>query len=421
MRCTRPSRSTRSVAWAAEHGLWVVTDEIYEHLVYGGAERVDRDRRSELGDKVVVLNGVAKTYAMTGWRVGWMIGPTDVIKAATNLQSHATSNVANVAQFAALAAVSGDLSAVAEMRAAFDRRRRMIVVDALRHPRRRLPRAAGRVLRLPVGQGPARHAAAGQGRDHVRRARAVILDEAEVAVVPGEAFGTPGYLRLSYALGRRRPGRGRQPHREAGRRLPLTPPHPWTLARSPSLLRRVALLAGQRQQADGPMSRGLAEDDRLVAVDQRAVLDVRAHRPSQHHRLEVATLANHVLHRIAMAHGSDVLRDDRSLVEFLRRVVRGRADELHPPLLSLVVRTRADECRQERVVDVDDPRRYASSTPSRAPACNARGPRARRHVGNSCRAVASPVPPCRHGHGQVAIRHAVEREKFGVDGMIADD
>ena len=156
----------------------------------------------ELADRCIVVNGVAKTYAMTGWRVGWLIGPTDVVKAATNLQSHATSNVNNVAQRAAIAALTGDLTAVAEMREAFDRRRRTIVADAQRDPRRRVPGADGRVLRLPVGQGRARP------RD--RRAAPpttsaelaeLILDEAEVAVVPGEAFGAPGYLRLSYALG----------------------------------------------------------------------------------------------------------------------------------------------------------------------------------------------------------------------------
>ena len=115
-------------AWAAARGLWVVTDEIYEHLVYGDARNVSiATVAPELGDRVVILNGVAKTYAMTGWRVGWMIGPADVVKAASNLQSHATSNVSNVAQVAALAAVSGDLSAVAAMRTAFDRRRQLIV------------------------------------------------------------------------------------------------------------------------------------------------------------------------------------------------------------------------------------------------------------------------------------------------------
>jgi aspartate/methionine/tyrosine aminotransferase len=115
-------------AWALERGLWVVCDEIYEHLVYGDAEfHSPPVLVPEMRDRTLILNGVAKTYAMTGWRVGWIIGPLDVVKAATNLQSHATSNVANVAQAAALAALRGDLSAVAEMRTAFDRRRRAIV------------------------------------------------------------------------------------------------------------------------------------------------------------------------------------------------------------------------------------------------------------------------------------------------------
>src|SRR5699024_7656890 len=114
--------------WAVEHGIWVVTDEIYEHLVYGSAENASMPVLvPELADTCVVLNGVAKTYAMTGWRVGWMIGPNDVITAAANLQSHLSSNVTNVAQRAALEAVSGPLDAVAEMRTAFDRRRRTIV------------------------------------------------------------------------------------------------------------------------------------------------------------------------------------------------------------------------------------------------------------------------------------------------------
>ena len=188
--------------WAAEHGLWVVTDEIYEHLVYGEARHASMPVVvPELADRCVVINGVAKTYAMTGWRVGWMIGPTDVIRAATNLQSHATSNVANVSQVAALAAVSGDLSAVATMREAFDRRRRTMVrmlneIDGVTCP---TPDGAfyvypsvrallGRELR---GQRPTTSAELAE----------LVLDQAEVALVPGEAFGTPGYVRLSYALG----------------------------------------------------------------------------------------------------------------------------------------------------------------------------------------------------------------------------
>ena len=188
--------------WALDAGLWVLTDEIYEHLTYGGVTAPSMPVVvPELADRCVVVNGVAKTYAMTGWRVGWMLGPADIVKAATNLQSHATSNVANVSQAAAVAALTGDLSAVATMREAFDRRRQLIVVDAARDPRHRLPGAAGRLLRLPVGEGPARPADRGADGGDQRRAGQLILEEAEVAVVPGEAFGTPGYVRMSYALG----------------------------------------------------------------------------------------------------------------------------------------------------------------------------------------------------------------------------
>jgi aspartate/methionine/tyrosine aminotransferase len=185
-------------AWAREHGLWVVTDEIYEHLVYGDATM--HSIVHSAGEQVVVLNGVAKTYAMTGWRVGWLIGPTDIVKAATNLQSHATSNVSNVAQVAALAAVSGDLSAVAEMRTVYDRRRRMIVSLLSDIPGVVCPEPLGAFYAYPSVKGllgvPLRGRTA---RDSAELA-GIILDEAEVAVVPGEAFGTPGYLRMSYAL-----------------------------------------------------------------------------------------------------------------------------------------------------------------------------------------------------------------------------
>ena len=188
--------------WVEDHGLWVLTDEIYEHLVYDGVETGSMPVLCpSLADNCVVVNGVAKTYAMTGWRVGWMIGPTDLVKAATNLQSHATSNVANVSQRAALAAVSGDLSAVAEMKAAFDRRRATIVAM--------LNEIDGVVCPTPQGAFYAYPSVKGLlGREHGGRQVGTsaelaeyILDEAEVAVVPGEAFGSPGYLRLSYALG----------------------------------------------------------------------------------------------------------------------------------------------------------------------------------------------------------------------------
>ncbi len=188
--------------WAASKDLWVITDEIYEHLTYDDAVFTSiATAAPELGDKVIILNGVAKTYAMTGWRVGWMAGPLDVIKAATNLQSHATSNVSNVSQIAALAAVSGPLDAVAQMRTAFDRRRKAMVsalnaIDGVNCP---VPEGAfyaysdvrgllGREIRGIV---PATSA----------ELAALILEQAEVAVVPGEAFGPSGYIRMSYALG----------------------------------------------------------------------------------------------------------------------------------------------------------------------------------------------------------------------------
>jgi len=197
--------------WAAEHGLWVVTDEIYEHLVYGDSRKsgIAGDARNvsiatvapELGDRVVVVNGVAKTYAMTGWRVGWLIGPADVVKAATNLQSHATSNVSNVAQVAALAAVSGDLSAVEHMRTAFDRRRKLIVGLLSEIPGIVCPEPQGAFYVYPSVKGLLGRSLGGKVSTSSAALAGVILDEAEVAVVPGEAFGTPGYLRLSYALG----------------------------------------------------------------------------------------------------------------------------------------------------------------------------------------------------------------------------
>jgi aspartate aminotransferase len=186
--------------WAAEHGLWVVTDEIYEHLVYGDAEFSSMPVLvPELADRCVIVNGVAKTYAMTGWRVGWMIGPDDIVKGATNLQSHATSNVANVSQVAALAAVSGDLSAVDAMKVAFDRRRLLItgLLDAI--PGVTCPMPEGAFYVYPSVKGLIGRTLRGDTIESSSQLAGLILDEVEVAVVPGEAFGTPGYLRLSYA------------------------------------------------------------------------------------------------------------------------------------------------------------------------------------------------------------------------------
>jgi len=188
--------------WAAERGLWVVTDEIYEHLVYDGRQNVSIAAVTpELGDRVVVVNGVAKTYAMTGWRVGWLIGPADLVRAATNLQSHATSNVANVSQAAAVAALTGDLSAVATMRAAFDRRRRTMVRMLSEIDGVRCPEPGGAFYAYPQVKGLLGRPLRGRTATDTVELAELILEEAEVAVVPGEAFGTPGYLRLSYALG----------------------------------------------------------------------------------------------------------------------------------------------------------------------------------------------------------------------------
>ncbi|MFE5872827.1 pyridoxal phosphate-dependent aminotransferase [Streptomyces roseifaciens] len=188
--------------WAAEHGLWVLTDEIYEHLVYGDAEFSSLPVVvPELRDKCIVVNGVAKTYAMTGWRVGWVIAPQDVIKAATNLQSHATSNVSNVAQRAAIAAVAGDLSAVDEMKVAFDRRRRTIVRMLNEIEGVYCPEPEGAFYAYPSVKALLGKEIRGKRPATSVELAALILEEVEVAVVPGEAFGTPGYLRLSYALG----------------------------------------------------------------------------------------------------------------------------------------------------------------------------------------------------------------------------
>ncbi len=188
--------------WAVEHGIWVVTDEIYEHLVYGDAQHVSMPAVvPELAETCVVLNGVAKTYAMTGWRVGWLVGPRDLVTAATNLQSHSTSNVANVSQAAALAAVTGDLEAVATMRAAFDRRRRLIHRALNEIPGVVCPEPAGAFYAFPSFAGVLGRTVRGRTPHTSVELAALVLDEAEVAVVPGEAFGAPGYARLSYALG----------------------------------------------------------------------------------------------------------------------------------------------------------------------------------------------------------------------------
>ena len=207
-----PSNPTGAVAtpdevesigrWAVEHGIWVVADEIYEHLVYGGAQHVSMPVAvPELAAQCVVVNGVAKTYAMTGWRVGWLIGPAVVVKAATNLQSHATSNVANVSQMAALQALTGDLSAVAEMRTAFDRRRQTMVRMLNEIPGLTCPEPQGAFYCYPSIKALIGKSLRGKRIESSAQLAELVLDEVGVAVVPGEAFGTPGYFRLSYALG----------------------------------------------------------------------------------------------------------------------------------------------------------------------------------------------------------------------------
>ena len=188
--------------WALEHGMWVITDEIYQHLVYDEAVFTPILKVvPELANQTIVLNGVAKTYAMTGWRVGWMQGPADVIKAATNFQSHLTSNVSNVSQRAAIAALTGDLSAVYEMRTAFDRRRKAMV-SALREIDGVIcPTPKGAFYAYPSVEGLLGKSIRGVVANTSAELAEIILAEAEVAVVPGEAFGPSGFLRLSYALG----------------------------------------------------------------------------------------------------------------------------------------------------------------------------------------------------------------------------
>jgi aspartate/methionine/tyrosine aminotransferase len=187
--------------WAVEHGIWVLTDEIYEHLTYGGHEFSSMPVAvPELAEQCVVLNGVAKTYAMTGWRVGWMIGPADFTKAAINLQSHQTSNVPNVSQRAALAAVSGDLDAVAEMRAAFDRRGRVMHELLVGVPGVTCLEPQGAFYCFPSFEGVLGRDLAGRTPTTTLDLCEILLEEARVAIVPGEAFGAPGYARLSFAL-----------------------------------------------------------------------------------------------------------------------------------------------------------------------------------------------------------------------------
>jgi aspartate/methionine/tyrosine aminotransferase len=187
--------------WALKNNIWIIADEIYEHLLYDGATAPSMPVVVPgLADTTIIINGVAKTYAMTGWRVGWMIGPKDVIKAATNLQSHLTSNVSNVAQRAAIAAVSGDLSAVHKMGEAFDRRRKLIVSLLNEIPGFSCPTPTGAFYVYPSVKGVLGKTIRGKTPTTSAELATLILEEVEVAAVPGEAFGPSGYLRFSYAL-----------------------------------------------------------------------------------------------------------------------------------------------------------------------------------------------------------------------------
>ena len=188
--------------WALEHGIWIIADEIYEHLLYDGATAPSMPVIvPALANTTIILNGVAKTYAMTGWRVGWMIGPKDVIKAATNLQSHLSSNVSNVSQRAAIAALTGDLTAVHEMGVAFDRRRKLIVGLLNEIPGVVCPTPTGAFYVYPSVKGVLGKEIRGKRPQTSAELATLILEEVEVAAVPGEAFGPSGYLRFSYALG----------------------------------------------------------------------------------------------------------------------------------------------------------------------------------------------------------------------------
>lgn len=188
--------------WAVEHGIWIISDEIYQNLVYEGTRAISIvEAVPDAAAQTILVNGVAKTYAMTGWRLGWMVGPADAIKIAGNLQSHLCSNVNNIAQRAALAALTGPQGEVEQMRLAFDRRRRTIVSELSKIDGVTVPNPLGAFYAYPDVRGLLGREWAGKTPTTSLELADLILEEAEVAVVPGEAFGPSGYLRLSYALG----------------------------------------------------------------------------------------------------------------------------------------------------------------------------------------------------------------------------
>jgi aspartate aminotransferase len=189
-------------AWAQEHGLWVISDEIYQNLTYDDQRAVSIvEATPELADRTILVNGVAKTYAMTGWRLGWMVGPADAIAGAANLQSHLSSNVSNISQRAALAALTGPQESVEQMRQAFDRRRKLIVDGLNAIPGMVCPVPAGAFYVYPDVTGLLNREWGGVTPGTSLELADLVLEQAEVAAVPGEAFGPSGYLRFSYALG----------------------------------------------------------------------------------------------------------------------------------------------------------------------------------------------------------------------------
>ncbi|AWG04164.1 pyridoxal phosphate-dependent aminotransferase [Trueperella pyogenes] len=187
--------------WALDNGVWVISDEIYEHLIYAGDMAYILREVPELVNQTIIVNGVAKTYAMTGWRVGWMHGPADVMKKVANFQSHITSNVNNVAQRAAIAALTGEQGVVADMKEAFDQRRRTLVSMLREINGFVVPEPTGAFYVFPNVQALLGKEINGRVAHSSAELAELILEEAEVAVVPGEAFGAPGYIRLGYALG----------------------------------------------------------------------------------------------------------------------------------------------------------------------------------------------------------------------------
>lgn len=197
-----PEQTREIGQWALENDLWVISDEIYQNLTYDGVKAVSIvEAVPELADRTILVNGVAKTYAMTGWRVGWMVGPADAIKGAGNLQSHLSSNVSNISQRAAIEALTGPQDAVEQMRLAFDRRRKLIVAELSKIDGMHVPTPEGAFYVYPDVTGLLGRTWGGVTPTTSLELADLILDQAEVAVVPGEAFGPSGFVRLSYALG----------------------------------------------------------------------------------------------------------------------------------------------------------------------------------------------------------------------------